>query len=79
MRRAPGPTDCCNRRQTEQEDAARSRYIDANRDAIMAGIRQHAAEQERQDAERCQLRDAEVGAERIMQRVMVRMRKGSAP
>lgn len=73
-RRAPGPTDCCSSHQTHQEDAAETRYIEANRDAIMAGIRQHAAEQERQDAERDQLRDAEVGAERIM----ARMRNGSA-
>ena len=78
LRRAPGPTDCCGHHQTHQEDAAQSRYIDANRDAIMAGIRQHAAEQVRQDAERDQLRAAEAGAERILQQVMVKMRKGSA-
>lgn len=69
QRRAPGPTDCCGQHLTSREDAKQTAYIDLHRDELMAGIRQHA--------ERDQLRDAEVGAERIMQQVIVKMRKGS--
>lgn len=66
LRRAPGPTDCCNHHQTHQEDAKQTAYIDQHRDAIMAGIRRQAAAQEHQDAER------------VMRKAVAKMRKGSA-
>ena len=61
LHRAPGPTDYCDCHQTPQEDAEQTAYIEANRDEIMAAIRQHAA------------------SEQVMQRVIVKMRKGPAP
>ncbi len=67
QRHAPGPADHCGCHQTEQEDTAETRHIEANRDAIMAGIRQQAAAQQHQDAER------------VMLQAVARMRKGPAP
>lgn len=63
--REPGPTDWCDRHQTQAEDEAQTAFIDANRDALMAAICADAERQERQDQARADLRAAETSADRI--------------